>query len=121
MKICIPTETGSGLKTAATAHFGSAPFFTIYDTDSKTCEIIDNSDREHMHGMCQPLSVLADKNIDIIICGGMGARAVEKLTEAGIKAYRASDGTAEDILSMLINGTLEEITFENACIQHTCS
>jgi len=120
MKICIPVETKEGLKAKVNAHFGSALYFTIYDTEKETCEIINNANQHHLHGMCQPMSVLNDKNIDVVVCGGMGARAVLKLNEGGIKAYRAIAGTVSDILKKYKEGQLEEITVSNACTQHNC-
>jgi predicted Fe-Mo cluster-binding NifX family protein len=33
MKICIPTENKEGLSAKVHGHFGSAQYFTIYDTD----------------------------------------------------------------------------------------
>ena len=36
MKICIPTETNSGKEAMVYGHFGSAPFFTIFDTANKS-------------------------------------------------------------------------------------
>ena len=86
MKICIPTETDQGLEAAVMAHFGSAPFFTIYDTNTEGIEHVGNQNLHHMHGGCQPLLALNGKAVDVVICGGMGARAVQKLGEGGVKA-----------------------------------
>lgn len=101
-------------------HFGSAPFFTIYDTGNDTVEIINNANQHHSHGMCQPMSSLIGKKVDAVVCGGMGARAVQKLNEGGIKAYRAVPGTVAQIAKQFTDGALDEITVENACAQHGC-
>lgn len=120
MKICIPTETNEGKKAQVYGHFGSAPYFTIYDTDTKAVEIIDNANQHHAHGMCQPMQALAGKQVDAVVTGGMGSRAVLKLNEGGIKVYRAVPGTVDDIAGQLAKGGLEEMTAENACGQHGC-
>ena len=52
MKICIPTQTNDGKTVEVYAHFGSAPFFTIYDIENGVVEVIDNSNQHHAHGMC---------------------------------------------------------------------
>jgi predicted Fe-Mo cluster-binding NifX family protein len=121
MKICIPTETQTGKNANVYGHFGSAPFFTIYDTDSDSVEIIENSNQHHSHGACQPMAALMGKAIDAVVCGGMGARAVQKLNEGGIKAYRALGGTVAQIVEQYKIGKLEELTIQNACTQHDCS
>jgi predicted Fe-Mo cluster-binding NifX family protein len=120
MKICIPTETNEGTSAVVYVHFGSAPYFTIVDTEKDSVEIISNANQHHSHGICQPMNALVGKSIDAVVSGGMGARAVQKLNEGGVKAYRAIPGTVADIVSQFIKGGLEEITVQNACAQHGC-
>lgn len=120
MKICIPIVENEGLKAKVNAHFGSAPYFLIYDTASEKFEVICNSDSHHMHGMCHPLKALENRDIGAVVCGGMGARAVQKLNEGGIKAYKAIAGTVEDIVILYKDAKLEEITIKNACVDHSC-
>ncbi|MEW5894582.1 MAG: NifB/NifX family molybdenum-iron cluster-binding protein [Candidatus Omnitrophota bacterium] len=120
MKICVPTETNEGKNAEVYGHFGSAPYFTIYDTEDGAIEVISNANQHHSHGMCQPMSALIGKKIDAVVCGGMGSRAVQRLNEGGIKAYKAVPGTVIDIISQFANGGLDEITADNACTQHGC-
>ncbi len=120
MRICIPVETDEGLKAKVNAHFGSAPYFAVYDTEKETVESVNNSNQHHMHGMCQPMGVLDDKNIGVVICGGMGARAVMKLNEGGIKAYRAIAGTVAEVINKYKEGSLQEMTPETACDHSDC-
>lgn len=120
MKLCIPTETNEGKEARVYGHFGSAPYFTIVDTEKDAVEVIDNANQHHAHGMCQPMNALAGKQIDAVVTGGMGARAVQRLNEGGIRAYRAIPGTVADLVGQFTQGGLEEITINNACAQHGC-
>jgi predicted Fe-Mo cluster-binding NifX family protein len=120
MKICVPTDTDNGADAAVMAHFGSAPFFTIYDTDTKRFELIDNRNLHHIHGGCQPLLALSGQVVDIVICGGMGARAVQKLSEGGIKAFKIKGATVKEALVNYFEDNLNEITPLNACQDHDC-
>ena len=120
MKVCIPTQSNIGKQARVHEHFGSAPHFTIYDMEQDICEIVDNADKHHSHGMCQPLSVLQGKTINAVVCSGMGKRAIQKLNDAGIRVYRASGPTVEDIVRECRESKLEEITVENACARHGC-
>lgn len=86
MRICIPTENKEGLNARVYGHFGSAPYFTIYDTQKETFKAVDNTNAHHSHNMCSPLGVLGASSIDTVVCQGMGMRAVQKLNEANIKA-----------------------------------
>jgi len=120
MRICIPTETNERKSAKVYGHFGSAPYFTIYDSEKDSFEVIDNSNQHHAHGMCHPMVALDGKDIDAVACGGMGARAVQKLNEGGIKIYRAVAGTVAEIIKKYKQGELEKITVENSCISHDC-
>ena len=120
MKVCIPTQTNIGQQAEVHGHFGSAPYFTIYDMQEDTCEIVGNSNQHHAHGACHPLGALDGKSINAVICSGMGKRAIEKLNEAGIRVYRASGAKVEDIVKEYRASDLEEITAANACGHHSC-
>jgi len=39
MKIAIPAERNEGLSSKVFGHFGSAPFFAIYEEESKAVEV----------------------------------------------------------------------------------
>jgi predicted Fe-Mo cluster-binding NifX family protein len=120
MKICIPTETNKGKEAAVYGHFGSAPFFTIYDTAKDSVEIIANANEHHSHGMCQPMAALNGKGVNAVVTGGAGAGAIQKLNQGGIKVYRAVSGTVADVAAQLAAGKLEEMSFHNACSHHGC-
>lgn len=120
MKICIPTETNKGKEAVIFGHFGSAPFFTIYDTDNGSVEIITNANQHHAHGMCQPMAALSGKGVNAVVTGGAGAGAIQKLNEGGIIVYRAISGTVADVVVQFAGGKLEEMSVNNACAHHDC-
>lgn len=120
MKICIPTETGEGKTALVYGHFGSAPYFTIYDTEAQSLEVVDNANNHHEHGTCNPVAALQGRAVDVVVTGGMGARAVMMLNQTGIKVFRAVAGTVENIISTFDAQNLEELTVQNACASHSC-
>ncbi|MHC4203992.1 MAG: NifB/NifX family molybdenum-iron cluster-binding protein [Planctomycetota bacterium] len=120
MRICVPTETDMGKQAKVYDHFGSAPYFTIYDTEKDDCETVDNSNQHHDHGTCHPLKVLDGKAIDAVVCSGMGKRAIQKLNEAGIRAYKASCDNVLEVIDKHRINDLEQMTLENACHRHGC-
>lgn len=120
MKICIPTETGEGKNAQVYGHFGSAPYFTIYDTEAQSIEVVDNANSHHEHGSCNPIAALQGKAVDVVVTGGMGARAVMMLNASGIRVFRAVPGTVQNIISSFDATRLEELTAQNACASHGC-
>jgi predicted Fe-Mo cluster-binding NifX family protein len=120
MKICIPTETNKGKDATVYGHFGSAPFFTIYNTEDASVEVIVNGNEHHTHGMCQPMAALGGKSVNAVVTGGAGAGAIQKLNQGGIRVYRAISGTVADVAARFAGGKLEEISVHNACAHHGC-
>lgn len=120
MKICVPTQTRDGGSAMAFGHFGSAPYFTVFDSAAGSYEVIENSHGHHEHGACHPMGMLEGKAIDAVICAGMGARALQMLNEGGVKVYLTVPGTVEESVRKLAAGQLDELTLERACGQHRC-
>jgi predicted Fe-Mo cluster-binding NifX family protein len=120
MKLCIPVHVDKGGQSTVYGHFGSAPFFILYDSADKTFTCIDNSGSHHDHGKCHPVAALGDHKVDAVICNGMGMRAMQKLSEAGIKVLRASAATVEQAVEMFNAGSCEELTTKDACADHSC-
>ena len=118
MKLCFPIEADNGINSMVYGHFGSAPMFFIYDTETSTTDIIDNHNLGHMHGMCSPLEALDGHLVDAIVVGGIGAGAIGRLKAMGIKVYRASEDTIQKNIDLFKNKSIPEITLDNACGQH---
>jgi predicted Fe-Mo cluster-binding NifX family protein len=118
MKICFPVESDKGLDSDVYNHFGSAPIFVVFDTETKSIDTINNRDLGHAHGMCSPLKALDGKMVDAIVVGGIGAGAINKLNDMGIKVYRATQGTVQANIGIFESSKMDEITIEHACGGH---
>ncbi len=121
MRICIPIEKDDGLKSIVYGHFGSAPLFAIYNTESKEIEVIGNGNLHHAHGQCSPIAALSGASVDILATGGIGAGAIERLRTMGVKVCRVGTSqTIEDIVSTYEQDGLKEIGTNEVCIHHSC-
>lgn len=121
MKVCIPVQENEGLDSIIYNHFGSAPFFLIYDLDREEIKTIENKDLHHAHGMCQPLKALGGETVDAILVGGIGGGALMKLNNQGIKVYKAINGTVLQNIVMLKDNKLIEFSMNNSCNHHDCN
>ena len=120
MRVCIPAETDEGLQSKLYDHFGSAPYFLIYDTKKDALDVIDNTNKNHLHGRCHPVSVIADHKIDAVLGRGIGLRALSKLKETGIKVYKSESTTFKDVLAEYHRNKWKEITIDETCLNHIC-
>ncbi len=118
MRICIPVDEDNGVKSVVSEHFGSAPFFMIVDTESKTCKTLPNTNRHHGHGMCAPLQSLQDEQLDAVAVQNIGAGAIGKLQSAGIQALQCNELTVEATLAALQNGLLSPMSPGETCAHH---
>jgi len=71
MKICMPVLDEKGMDSVVYGHFGSAPFFAVYDTDKKDVSFVNNNEREHEHGQCMPVAALQKIGAEAVLCKGM--------------------------------------------------
>lgn len=119
MKICLPVEKPNGLNSMLHFHFGSAPYFLIYDTETMQLKEMDNKDHVHMEGHCNPILQFSTNPIDVLITTNMGKRAITKFNESGVKVYSSeTDTTVAQAVSAFESGKLKELSPDDACGYH---
>lgn len=118
MKIAFPTQDNQGLESPIYGHFGTAPFFTVVDDQTGAFEAISNMDLNHIHGDCQPMKALGRTKVDAVVVGGIGAGALNGLLAAGIRSYRAVEGTVADNLKLFRQGVLPQFGLNQTCGGH---
>lgn len=119
MKLCFPVVNDHGLDSRIHNHFGSAPGFLVVDVVSGAVERIDNSDREHRHGACNPARAVAGLSLDGVVTGGIGMGALMSLNRAGYKVFQAKGATVRDNLLAAQNGKLAEFSPDSICGGHS--
>jgi predicted Fe-Mo cluster-binding NifX family protein len=115
MKVCFPVQQDEGMESAVFNHFGSAPAFVVFDTASGSIAAITNRDQHHAHGACNPLKALDNQQIDAVVVGGIGAGALARLSQAGIKVYRAQSKTVRENLTLYREQALAEHALQSCC------
>ncbi|MBN1859805.1 NifB/NifX family molybdenum-iron cluster-binding protein [Candidatus Bipolaricaulota bacterium] len=116
-RICIPTEGAGGLDASVGEHFGRVPTFTILDTESGDVRIVPNTS-EHMGGQGLPADLLANMGIDVVLCQGLGRRAIDILSQRGIRVSIGFGGSAKEAIDAWKQGKASPVGEESACQQH---
>ena len=110
MKIAIPLANGK-----LALHFGHCEQFALVDVEVQNKKIIKRTDLippPHEPGLLPKW--LAEHNVNLIIAGGMGQRALMLFAENDIQVLvGAYAETPEKIIDDYFNGTLQLTT--NAC------
>ncbi len=117
MKVCIPTVGYGGLEEHVGEHFGRVPTYTIFDTETNEVKVIENTS-EHMGGSGYPPEILAREGVGIMLCSGLGRRAIGLFEQFGIMVYIGAMGTVRNALDRWKEGGLQPATDETACKKH---
>ncbi len=118
MKVCIPTNGSRGLDETVGEHFGRVPTYTIVDLDENDVKVIPN-DSHHMGGRGYPPELLTKEGVNVMLCSGLGKRAISMFSDFGITVYIGASGTVKDAIEAFKNGSLRKANEENACQEHT--
>ncbi len=100
MKIAVTYDNGNIFQ-----HFGRTEAFKVYDVeDGKvvSSEVIGSNGIGH--GALAGL--LADQNVDVLICGGIGGGAQAALEEAGVELCAGAEGDADQAVEAYLRGEL---------------
>lgn len=117
MIVSIPVMDNAGLDSKLSEHFGKAPSYLLYDTEKNEAKTIPNRS-DHMGGTGAPPEHMAMAKVEIIVCSGLGPKALHMLEGLGIKVYVGAKGSAKDALAAWRSGALQIASEENACKSH---
>ena len=118
MKICFPVSSNEGLASQVFGHFGSAPGFVVVDMVTSEVTAINNSDRIHEHGACNPVSGLGGHRVDAVVVGEIGGGALHKLNAAGMRVFQAQEGTVAENMARFRSNELPEYLPGHTCGGH---
>jgi predicted Fe-Mo cluster-binding NifX family protein len=114
MRISIPSMGNKGLEDIVGQHFGRVPYYVIFDTETEKVETIDNIST-HMGGSGYPPELLHAHKVDIMLCSGLGQRAVSMFEQLGIEVFVGATGTVQNAIDAWRRGELQAVTDETVC------
>jgi len=114
MKIAIPTKENNQID----AHFGHCEFYKIYTiSDQNQVVSVDRMDSPQGCGCKSNIAqVFEEEGIKIMLAGGIGDGAVNKLSSHGVSVIRNCQGNVDDILMRYLAGEVKDSG--NNCIAH---
>lgn len=99
-KIAVPTDGDN-----VAQHFGRCPQYTIVEADGdgiKNKEVIENPG--HKPGFLP--KYLNERNVDVVLAGGMGRRAKDLFDQNGIEAETGVTGAVDEAIKGYLAGSL---------------
>ncbi len=117
MKVCIPTNGNKGLDETVGEHFGRVPTYTIVDIENNDVKVISN-ESHHMGGRGYPPELLTREGVNVMLCSGLGRRAIDMFSDFGITVYIGATGKVKDAINAYKNGDLKKANEGDACKEH---
>ena len=117
MRIVVPTNNKNGLDGKIAEHFGRCLTYTFLNEKGEVLEIINNTS-EHMGGKGLPPELMKKHEANILLCRGLGPRALSLCQELGIDVYVYQAETVKEIFTMWQNNKLKKASIENVCKEH---
>jgi predicted Fe-Mo cluster-binding NifX family protein len=103
MKIDVTTENNRIFQ-----HFGQCPLFTVYDVEDgkiKAKALLDASGSGHS----ALAGLLSQTDINLVICGGIGAGAINMLGARGIQVISGASGETDAAVRAYLAGQLTDM------------
>ena len=111
MKIAISSKE-KDLNGEVDSVFGRCPYFLVVEIKNKKIQgfkAVENISAEQVGGAgISAAQTVAEKDVDAVISGNIGPRALDVLRQFNIKIYNGS-GSIDKVLQKFIDGKLETI------------
>ncbi|MFP4202654.1 MAG: NifB/NifX family molybdenum-iron cluster-binding protein [Candidatus Acetothermia bacterium] len=117
MKVCFPTEGSGGIEGRVGEHFGRVPTYTIIDNETEDVEVIPN-ESTHKGGKGLPADLLAAEGVDVMVCSGLGRKAIQLFQDHGIDVFVGAGGTVREALEEWREDQLLSASESDACERH---
>ena len=99
-------------------HFGHCEYFTIFKVDDETRTIISKEKLDSPEGCgCKSniIHTFLEKEIDVMLAGGIGGGAVAMLESSGIGVFNGCSGPTSEVVLNFLNG---KIYAQGECCSH---
>jgi len=120
MRIAISADNRNGLDSVVSPHFGRCPHYILVDVEGhevKTVNVVDNPYYgQHSPGMVPDF--IHSQDVDVMLTGGMGRRAIAFFEQLGVEAVSGASGTVRRALELYLGGQLRGVQPCRESIEH---
>jgi predicted Fe-Mo cluster-binding NifX family protein len=109
MRIAISSDDNNGLDSSVAQHFGRCPYFILVDLNGREVKQVSAVDNpfyaQHQPG--QVPAFIHSQEVNVMLSGGMGHRAISFFEQYGIEAATGAAGTVRQALEQYLGGELQ--------------
>jgi predicted Fe-Mo cluster-binding NifX family protein len=115
MRVCLPTLDDRGRDGVLAEHFGSAPYFTLVDSETGQLRVIANRTTDPAPFTCDAVEALGTQDVAAVICLGLGRRALAGLRDSGISVFVTDATRVGKAVEAFRDDRLRSMTEAGAC------
>lgn len=115
MIVAIPSSEDIGLESPVADHFGRAPHFTLIDTADDSATSVPNGG-SHFGGAMTAPELLHAAGTSLILCYGLGSRAIALCQESDIDICLGTQPTVREMYEAWKRGELRGATGADGCV-----
>lgn len=105
MLILISSDSNN-LDSPVAKRFGHANYYILYNTETKTYEVFENTEHGHHH---ENLQKYLDMGVEIFLVGNIGPHAFEMINTTKSKVYLARKMSVKEAIEKFLNGELQQL------------
>jgi len=111
MLIAVSSDSNNGMDAGIHQHFGRCPFYTFIEVEEGAVKntFVEENPYFNAHSPGQVPAYINSKNADVMIAGGMGARAVQFFEQYGIKPVTGVSGTVRNAVDAFLAGDADGV------------
>jgi predicted Fe-Mo cluster-binding NifX family protein len=109
-RIAVSAGENNGLDSVVSPHFGRCPYFVLVDYEEDEAKAVRAVPNPYF-GQHQPGQVpgfIHSQQVDVMLTGGMGGRAIAFFEQYGIQAATGASGTVRHALEQYVGHQLQE-------------
>jgi predicted Fe-Mo cluster-binding NifX family protein len=109
MRIAISADNDNGLDSVVSPHFGRCPHFVLVDLEGQEIQAVSAVDNPYYsnHQPGQVPAFINSHDVDVMLTGGIGRRAIMFFEQLGIQPVTGAGGTVRQSLERYLGGGLQ--------------
>ena len=119
-RIAVSASEENGLDSVVSPHFGRCPYFVLVDLEEgevkATRDVPNPYYSQHQPG--QVPGFIHSQQVDVMLTGGMGGRAITFFQQYGIQTATGASGTVRQALDQYVEHRLEEAEPCHESVEH---
>ena len=109
MRVAVSADDTNGLDSVVSPHFGRCPYYVFVDLEGQEVKQVSAEANPFydQHAPGQVPTFIRQQDVDVMLTGGMGMRAIGFFEQYGVQPVTGASGTVRHALEQFLGGRLQ--------------